>query len=234
MKRFNILAVLLAFLVSATAYGFGELRQTTQILSLSNDANGCFEDQTTSGAAALVLDGALASGTPAKCRFASAQQIAIEGAGDNDAITVAIVGKDADGKRETETLTLADNGTATSVRWYIEIESITSSGAVTGNVEAGPLSTNGAVSAALSPDLVSYTAIMSLVIDSCTCTYTVEHTSYKVPSTIEPIWFDTVGLTALTADAESNIVAPVAGVRANITAYTSGTLTLTMVQAKNN
>lgn len=230
MKRLNILALLLVF--STAAYGFGELRQTTQILSLSNDPNGCFEDQTTSGAAALSLDGALVSG--GKCRFASAQQIAIEGAGDNDAITVAIVGKDADGKSETETLTLADNGTATSVRWYIEIESITSSGAVTGNIEGGPLSANGAVSATLSPDLVSYTALMSLVVDSCTCTYTVEHTSYKVPSTIEPIWFDTVGLTGLTADAESNIGAPVAGVRANITAFTSGTLTLTMVQAKNN
>jgi hypothetical protein len=223
----SVLIVGLALADAAHAAGYGK-RQVAQILSLSDDANGCFVDQTAGGAVALTLNGALASG--GVCTFASAQQISIEGAGNESGVVVVIVGTDADGKRETESLTLANAGTAKSARWYKTIESITSDGATTGNIEGGPLSTNGAVSATLVPDLANYTAIMSLVVDSCVCTYTVDHTSMNMPSTVEPIWFSTVGLTALTADAESNIVAPVGGVRLKLTAYTSGTAELLMLQ----
>ena len=232
MKRINsILALLLIFLVSTTAYGLGGKRQTVQISTLSNDANGCFEDQTTSGAATLLLNGVLATGTPAICRFASAQQISIEGTGTNAGVVAAIIGLGADGRDERENLTLVNAGTAKSVRYYIQIKSIDVDGAVDGNIEAGPLSTNGAVSASILPDLASYSALMSISVGiTGTLTATIEHTSNRTPSTIEQRWFSTLDLTGLTADAEGNIVASVAGIRAKITSYTSGTLNLVILQ----
>lgn len=231
MKKLNLfLSSLLILLLAGPVLGAGYgKRQSTQIGSLSNDANGCFEDQTTSGATALTLDGALVASS--KCVFASAQQISIEGTGNNSGITFAIVGTDADGKYEAESLTGANNGTAKSARWYKTITSITPSGAVTGNVEGGPLSTNGAVSETLVPDLAGWSALMSLVLDiTGTMTVTVEHTSYNYPSSAEGVWFDTVDMTSVTADTEGNIVAPVGGVRAKITAYTSGSVDLLMLQ----
>lgn len=230
MKRFNLLIILALFASFCFGASSGK-RQTTSILSLSNDANGCFEDQTIGSATTINLNGALASGNV--CTFSSAQQISIEGASNESGVVVVIVGTDADGRRETESLTLANAGTAKSVRWYKTIITITTDGSTTGNIEGGPLSTNGAVSKSLVPDLAGFTSIMSIAVSSCTCTYTVEHTSYNTPSTIEQVWFDTVGMVAKTADSEGNIVAPVAGVRAKITAYTSGSLDITILQANN-
>lgn len=231
-KRLSIgiagLLTLLFFVGDTFGAGYGK-RQEVSILSLSNDADGCFQDQTAAAAGALLLNGALVTG--GKCIFASAQQISIEGGDDNSGTDVVIVGKDADDRREAETLSLSNAGTAKSVRWYTEIDSVTTDGATAGDIEAGPLSTNGAVSATLVPDLAGYTALMSIALDiSGTMTVTVEHCSGVMPSTIECLWFDTVALAAVTVDTESNIVAPVGGVRAKVTSYTSGTLDLLILQ----
>ena len=63
-------------------------------------------------------------------------------------------------------------------------------------------------------------------------TFTVEHTFDDIQDTsIVPSWFDTDGLTGLTASNEGNINFPVSAVRLNVTAYTSGSVTLTVLQA---
>jgi len=229
MKQFLFIALLLfaGDLFGATS---GK-RQVVEILTLTNDANGIFEDQTTSNSAALDLDGALVSGGTA--RPAAAQKVSIEGTGNNSGITFAIVGTGADGKRETETLTGANNGTATTTLFFRTVTSVTSSGAVTGDVEGGFLSAQGAVSPSLVPDLAGYQALMSILLDiDGTMTVTIDHTSDRTPSPLEQVWLDTVNMVGLTADGEGNIVAPVNGVRARITAYTSGTLELLILQAK--
>lgn len=225
-----LLILALVFSAGLQAASSGKT-QSVSILSLSNDANGCFADQTNGASAALLLNGALA--TSGTCIFASAQQISIEGTGDNDEITYAIVGTGADRKAESETLTGADNGTVKSARFYLSITSITSSGAVDGNIEGGPLSTNGAVSSSIVPDLSCCSPVMSILADvNGTMTLTVDHTSDITPSTTEQTWFSTVAMSAITVDTESNIVAPVNGLRIRITSFTSGDVELTIVQGR--
>jgi hypothetical protein len=231
IKRWFAALIVGLFIFTPYAGAANGLRTTTAILSLSNDANGCFADQTPGGAVAITLDGVLV--TSGVCIHAAAQQIAIEGGDNNAGVDVVIVGTNADGSAQTETLTLSNGGTATSVYYYKTITSITTDGATAGNIEGGPLSTNGAVSETLTPDLVGHDPLMSIAtLITGTMTYTIEHTSFNMPSAVVPVWFDTLDLAGKTASAEGNIVAPVGGVRINISAYTSGTAQLMILQAR--
>lgn len=68
-------------------------------------------------------------------------------------------------------------------------------------------------------------------------TYTVEHTFDDVfAAGFTPAgatWFPNAGLTAQTTDKDGNYSAPVTAVRLNVTAWTSGTITMTVIQAGN-
>ena len=68
-----------------------------------------------------------------------------------------------------------------------------------------------------------------------TLTYTVEHT-FNDPfdssfSAATATWFPNTGLSAKTASSDGNYAYPVRAVRLTITAYTSGTATMTLIQA---
>ena len=221
---------LLIFAAGLQAANTGN-RVTVEITALSNDANGCFEDQTLAGAVAIALNGVLASG--GVCTFAAAQQISIEGGGDESGVDVVIVGTNADGRYQAETLDLTNAGTAKSAFYYKTISSITTDGLTAADIEGGPLSANGAVTPTAIPDLAKFTALMSITGDvTGTLTFTVEHTQADMPSTTAVLWFDTVAMIAKTADVEGNIVAAVGGVRGKITAYTSGSLKVTILQGQ--
>lgn len=70
------------------------------------------------------------------------------------------------------------------------------------------------------------------VVVSGTLTYTVEHTFDDIQDpSVTPTWRATDGLTALTATDEGNINFPIRAVRLNVTAFTSGSATLTVIQA---
>lgn len=233
MMRYIAILLLLAAQLGFAA----EVRkQSVTIPSLSNDANGCFADQTLAGAGALTLNGALVSG--GVCVMAAAQKISIEGTGNNSADTATIVGRDADNLPQTEDLVLANNGTVASALYYLKIESITVGSALTGNIEGGPLSTNGAVSVVIVPDVQSlYSAYPVEIEITGTGTYAVEYTLDNAPSTASacstctaPDWNTHEVLTAKTATTVSNVVIPVAGLRLKATAYTSGTGELTILQ----
>ena len=66
-------------------------------------------------------------------------------------------------------------------------------------------------------------------------TYSVEHTfDDPFSPTFNPAtatWFQNTGLTAQTTDKDGNYTAPVTAVRLNVTAWTSGTVTMTVIQA---
>lgn len=68
-----------------------------------------------------------------------------------------------------------------------------------------------------------------------TLTYKVQHTFDDVfaagfdPATAT--WFDHASLTAKTASADGNYAFPVSAIRLNVTAYTSGTATMNVLQA---
>lgn len=73
------------------------------------------------------------------------------------------------------------------------------------------------------------------VVVSGTLTYTVQHTFDDIhadgfdPDTAT--WFDNAGLTNQTATNDGNYAFPVTAVRLNVSAYTSGTAVMTVVQA---
>lgn len=66
-------------------------------------------------------------------------------------------------------------------------------------------------------------------------TYTVEHTFDDVfaanfdPSTA--VWFPNTGLSSKTASAEGNYTNPVTGIRLRVSAYTSGSAMMTIIQS---
>ena len=68
-----------------------------------------------------------------------------------------------------------------------------------------------------------------------TLTYTVQHTVDDVfapgfnPATAT--WYPHATLAAKTASSDGNYVIPVTGIRLNVTAYTNGSATMTLVQA---
>lgn len=68
-----------------------------------------------------------------------------------------------------------------------------------------------------------------------TLTYTLQYTYDDVqaagfnPATAT--WFDHATLAAKTTSSDGNIVVPVAAVRLNVTAYTSGSVVMTVIQA---
>tara|TARA_R110002051_G_scaffold59803_1_gene109720 strand:- start:416 stop:1384 length:969 start_codon:yes stop_codon:yes gene_type:complete len=104
-------------------------------LSAGYDRNGIAAAQTNGESAALTLNGAL--GTNFRDRRGA--YILIYAAGsDNTGITFLVVGEDLQGNYLTETITGPDNGLIVlgSTKFY-SVASVTSSGAVTGNVEVG-------------------------------------------------------------------------------------------------
>lgn len=69
------------------------------------------------------------------------------------------------------------------------------------------------------------------VVSTGTATYTVEHTFDNIQDPdITPFAFQNEGLTAETANSDGNYSFPVRAIRLNVTAYTSGAVTLTILQ----
>jgi hypothetical protein len=62
-------------------------------------------------------------------------------------------------------------------------------------------------------------------------TYKVQHTFDDVfNAAVTPTWFDNATVTAQTTSKDGNYAFPVAAVRLTVTAYTSGSVTLTLLQ----
>ena len=66
-------------------------------------------------------------------------------------------------------------------------------------------------------------------------TYTVEHTFDNVQAPgfnpANATWYSNSILTNITTDKDGNYSYPVTGIRLNVTAYTSGSVTMTVIQA---
>jgi hypothetical protein len=210
------------------------------ITSVINDANGVCVDQSTAGAAFLVLDGALVTAGVAVIGDGWGQKISIEGTGNNAAINFTITGTDPDGTAVSEILGGPNNGTVTSALYYETITSIYADGNVDGNVEIGPLSasTNAAVSKSLRVNGQQPNFKVGLFVDmSGTLTYSAQYAyqqpedEYAVSYSASADWRGVDGLSALTADDESNLYYKVNAVRLIISAYTSGAAKLTAAQS---
>jgi hypothetical protein len=71
------------------------------------------------------------------------------------------------------------------------------------------------------------------VVMSGTLTYTVEHTFDNIFDTaVTPTWFPNTSVSAETTSVDGNYAFPVRAIRLNVTAYTSGAATLTVLQGR--
>ncbi len=65
-----------------------------------------------------------------------------------------------------------------------------------------------------------------------TLTYSVQHTFDDIQdSSVTPVWLDNDGMTDLTATDDGNYAFPVKACRLEVSAYTGGSATLTVIQA---
>jgi len=99
------------------------------------DADGISTAASVGNNAALVINGALADS--GSVTLSHGRLITILSAGDDSAISFTVVGTDVNGDSQTETVTGANAGTATSSKYFKTIASITAVGNPAGNVSAG-------------------------------------------------------------------------------------------------
>jgi len=65
-----------------------------------------------------------------------------------------------------------------------------------------------------------------------TLTYKVQHTFDDVQNPlVTPTWFDHPDVTSKTANADGNYAFPILAMRLNVTAYTSGSVTMSVLQS---
>ena len=103
----------------------------------ATDADGISTTASISGAAALTINGTLASGGSYTSGDNIGQPITITSAGDDTGITFTIVGTDAVGDDLTEVVTGADTAAATSSGYFNTVASITTSASSDAAVTAG-------------------------------------------------------------------------------------------------
>ena len=210
--------------------------------ALTDDGNGIAEDQTTSGAADLTLDGALVTSSVATA--AEAQIVSIEGSGNNSGITFTVTGTDQDGKTVSEVITGSNGGTAVSTVYFKTVTQIAASGAVTGDVEVGWLAASGFSTKSIPVNWRQSPFNMTVAADLTTSTgtfgvqYTVDgpQEDYTNSFGVDANWRDAAGLDkdSNTADGEDNIITPVRAVRGIATIGTSTTvLKFTFIQGQN-
>ena len=108
------------------------------------DADGISTSASISGAAALTINGTLASGGSYTSGDNIGQIITITSAGDDSGITFTVVGTNAVGDALTEVVTGADTTVASSSGYFNTVTSITTSAATAGAVTAGVLGSSTA------------------------------------------------------------------------------------------
>jgi flagellin len=135
--------------VVASASGTGSTAMTlnTSGKASTTDADGLSAAASGTGFSAgstLTLGGASASSTTLNSR------VTLLSAGNDSARTATVTGTDVYGNAQTETITLANAGTAIGDKVFASVSSISVSGALANNISAGILSTVGKMSSLVS------------------------------------------------------------------------------------
>ena len=126
--------------VTATPVVIGWTTVTSDVIA--NDPDGVCAAQTTSGAANLVINGALHSSNTINFTTAASEQprkvTIFSAGGDVSGITLTVTGTDYLGQALVEVITgPAADATVTSTKYFNTITQIAASGAVTGNITVG-------------------------------------------------------------------------------------------------
>jgi len=199
------------------------------VLTITGVASSTTSICTSQTATSFTLDGSIVSNGVAV--LANSQLVSLTSATDQSDKTITITGIDPNGAPITESRAGPNATTVTFAKYYSKVLTITASVAAT--LSVGVSSTGGAVSPIITANWRErqFKVGLGLVISN-TATATVEHTFDDINDTsVTPTWYATYGLSAVTASAESNIAFPCRGVRLRVSAYTSGTIALTYIQA---
>ena len=201
----------------------------TITLTPVNDDNGIAASQTPGGAGNLTIAGALASG--GTVTLAHAHLVTIWGGSDESGKTFTVYGADSRGLSISEAVTGPNNSTVSTTLYFKTITRIAVNAATAGAVIAG---VNGL---SVGPWLPQNRGMddfeLSASVDiSGTMTADVQHTLNNVQNANEALSIGTHGsLASLTADADGNYDFPVCAIRLAVTAFTSGTASITTLMA---
>ena len=179
-------------------------------------------------AGAIVIDGTAASGGVAT--LGSAQLITLVSGGNDSGLTFTITGTDSDNRAQTEAVTGASGGTATSTKYFKTVTSIAHTGSVAGTLSAG--CTIDSVSNTISPNLeVPFCQIgIGVQLVSGTSTYKVQHSYQDGRSSHPTVWFDN-SAGAKSASSEATYATPVATIRILLSASSSAVISANILQA---
>lgn len=111
--------------------------QTIDIDPVDVDTDGVAASQTPSGAGNFTLDGALTSGGVYTSADGGARQLSFTSAANESGDTYTITGTDADGRAQTETVTGPNATTVESLKYWLTVTQIATSGAASAAITIG-------------------------------------------------------------------------------------------------
>lgn len=190
-----------------------------------NDA-GVSALQTTAGAGAFLVNGALA--VAGAVTLANAYRISLTSAGNVSTVNFTIVGTGPESQAQTEVIAGPNINTVTTTGYFRTITSITVSAAVGTNTKIGPAAE--IVTAAYQLDM--YESNTSIAVNiSGTINFSVQKCFERVTAGETPNWI-AGGITTQTADSATAYTGPTGAVRLVIASYSNGaTAALTIAQA---
>lgn len=198
----------------------------------ATDADGIAQSQSPSGAGNLTINGALASG--GSVTLTQAQHVTITSAGNDSARTFTITGTNREGYAQTEAVTGANAGVATSSGNFLTITQIAVDDATAAAVTAG---VDGTCESQWYPTdyrAEQFNIGFGVTLSSgANLTYTVQHTFDDVQAsdfleyTANTFNNDTVA--GETTAQDGNYTNPPTAIRLAITAHTAGSVTLRIV-----
>ena len=157
-----------------------------------------------------------------------------DGTADLSAITVALTGTDADGRAQTETITLTNGGGTTSSTKFFKTLTLAVPSATIGAETVDIGWTAAAVGPTIPVNWRANPFELTLSTDiSGTINFDVEYTSQDIwtsqPSTL--LWSNHATIAAKTADTDGSTTVPIRAVRLAVNSVTaSATLSLTVIQ----
>lgn len=203
------------------------MKVKTKTIAPVIDRDGIAQAQTTAGATALTLNGALGTS------FSYPVKPTLYSSGNLSGRTFTIVGKDERGQTQSENVTGPNNSTVEATKYYSEFTSITPDAAVGTNVEVG---VNGELVTNwiphdnnISPFNVSHMVSLS---SGANLTYSIEHTLDDLQnpnSTINAL--EHGSLRDLTASSDGNYDSAISGSRLKVKSFTSGSIVWNSLQA---
>ena len=193
----------------------------------ATDADGIAASQTPSGAGSLTLDGVLISG--GALSLSVPQPVTITSAGNISASTFTVTGTDWKGDALVESIAGPNAGTSTTTGHFYTVTDVSIGGAAAAALTVGITAVAAFPWVELTQGLSEFN--YSYYVDIGTATFQVESTLDDLRDTsITPVVNATVEASG-SSDAGGSSTAPCTGIRVNVTAFTSGDITLTVVQA---